>query len=309
LKELCEIYGPTVYELYENIVTLLPELMVDELSEIMLNWYLKNAVEPYRSEIMYVSNCSNVPLGDVVAINLLYDMTAWCTSIVAADDDGVIFHGRNLDYAGLPLLRNLTFVGQYINSNGDILYTGAPFFGYVGLWTGFKYDAFSLSGDERDQGSVVANIRAIRDDYWPSGWLMRDVLANENSFDAALKRLNNTQVMAPVYYILGGLKYPDGAVITRDQEHSYNLWMLENSYLDWYEVETNYDWWTPPPVNDDRRDPAINAMNAMGRDNLTAMNLYNDVMSINPVLNDGTLYTTIMSASNKTLFYTRIRFP
>ena len=64
----------------------------------------------------------------------------------------------------------------------------------------------------------------------------------------------------------------------------------------------------PPPARDDRRDPAIKNMNAMGQNNLTAMNLY-DVLSQPPVLNDGTLYTTIMSASNASLYYTRVRFP
>ena len=49
-------------------------------------------------------------------------------------------------------------------------------------------------------------------------------------------------------------------------------------------------------------------MNAMGQSNLTVMGLYN-VLSQPPVLNDGTIYTTVMSASNSSLYYTRIRYP
>eukprot|EP01083_Nonionella_stella_P227473 807047_1 len=96
--------------------------------------------------------------------------------------------------------------------------------------------------------------------------------------------------MAPIYYILGGVKYPQGAIITRDQEHSYNLWELNGTingtknYLDWYIVETNYDWWEPAPSRDDRRGDAINYMNNMGQTNLNEMNLYNQVMSGDDVL-------------------------
>ena len=39
------------------------------------------------------------------------------------------------------------------------------------------------------------------------------------------------------------MKYPEGAVVTRNQTYSFNLWPLETSYLGWYDVETNYDWW------------------------------------------------------------------
>ena len=35
-------------------------------------------------------------------------------------------------------------------------------------------------------------------------------------------------------------------------------------------METNYDLWDNPPADDDRRDPAIKAMNAIGQANITA---------------------------------------
>ena len=308
LKPLCEEYKEYVVDIYEGIITTLPPDTVKPLEDIMVNWFLKNAIEPYRSEMYYISQCAKVPLGAVVTMNLLYDMTAACTSIVAEDENGIIYHGRNLDYGDIPILRNATYIATYINNNSDILYVGTPFFGYSGLWTGFKQNAFSISGDERDQGSIIENIESIHDDYWPSGWLIRDVLMNENNFEQALNRLNNTKLMAPVYYILGGTYNKQGAIITRDQEHSYNLWLLQNSAL-WYQIETNYDWWLPPPAHDDRRDPAIKAMNNMGQSNLNQMNLYNDVMSKNPVLNGNTIYTVIMSAVNQSAFYVRARFP
>ena len=102
----CEEFGKYDMDIYENMTKLFPDLFVEDLEEIMLNWYIKNAQEPYKSEMQYFAECSGVPLGGIVAINLIYDMTAFCTSIVAEDENGIIYHGRNLDYGDLPLLRN-----------------------------------------------------------------------------------------------------------------------------------------------------------------------------------------------------------
>eukprot|EP01084_Bolivina_argentea_P017048 31847_1 len=313
LKPLCDEYGIYAEDIYANMKKQVPAAEYDSIELLLLHWFNKNAVDPYRSEIEYISSCTNVTVGGMVFFNLLYDMTAGCTSIIAADNNNVIYHGRNLDYPEIPTLRNATYIGKYMNGKNELLYSGVHFFGYVGLWTGVKYNKFSLSGNERKIGNLVDNIYAIHDDYWPSGWLMREVIANATSFNDALFTLNNTKVTASVYYILGGTHYPEGAVITRDQETSYHLWLLngtntDNNYLNWYETQTNDDWWGPPA--DVRRNESIEYMNDMGRGNLNEMNLWNEVMSQFKVLNKGTIYTTIMSASNKSLCpgYTRIRY-
>ena len=48
-------------------------------------------------------------------------------------------------------------------------------------------------------------------------------------------------------------------------------------------------------------------MNEMGQNNLNQMNLFN-VMSKYPVMDIGTIYTVIMSASNQSAFYIRVRY-
>ena len=40
-----------------------------------------------------------ISLGELAAINLMYEFTVFCTSIVAESEDGSIYHGRNLDYS------------------------------------------------------------------------------------------------------------------------------------------------------------------------------------------------------------------
>ena len=131
-----------------------------------------------------------------------------------------------------------------------------------------------------------------------------------NSFNDALQLLCYTKIIAPIYYIIGGIDYQtpsQGAVVTRNSSHLVNLWMLDDSEYIWYLVETNYDHWTNPPKNDNRRTPAINAMNSVGQDNINFNSLFG-VLSTVPVLNNNTVYTALMSASNITFYNATIRF-
>jgi hypothetical protein len=97
------------------------------------------------------------------------------------------------------------------------------------------------------------------------GFLSRYLMENDTTFDAALARLSNQDLIAPAYFILGGVNGDQGAVVTRFQEKLVDVWRLNASspgIEQWYLLETNYDHWTPPPASDDRRTPGMRAMNA-----------------------------------------------
>ncbi|ETO36034.1 hypothetical protein RFI_01028, partial [Reticulomyxa filosa] len=342
---VCEDKKDFAIQLYQQIFGGLTAPEVSVLTTLGNDYLESRVFEPYKSEIEYFSECTGIPQGDVMMLNLLYDVTAHCTSIVAENEDGLecsrfvlffffkkkkgtIIHGRNLDY-GLPVLRNDTFAARFTDGNNNTIYFGTSFFGYLGMWTGFKPMQFSLSGnistspfflnkkkkkeeetsdqikknkkgDERDQGSLIENLEKIYEDWRPTGWLMRDVLTNATDYDEALNMLITTHIDAPVYYILGGLIYPQGAVVTRNQSEAVDVWKLADSNYGWYLVETNYDvlfWfflnfivnhWLPPPPNDDRLDPAVKAMDETGQSNLTYVTLF-DVLSVHPVYNNNTV--------------------
>jgi len=63
-------------------------------------------------EIAGVAEVLGVEVGEIVMMNLFYELVAQCTSIVAETPDGKIYHARNLDFGvGLAFtdgLRNLT---------------------------------------------------------------------------------------------------------------------------------------------------------------------------------------------------------
>lgn len=272
-----------------------------EMLSIMSSAVLEEIPEPYQDELVGVAEYCNLTIGEVVIFNVLYEMTAYkdtdsraCTSIVATLPNGNIIHGRNLDY-GIPGLNTLA-VNLDFQKNGKTVYKGTTFAGYIGLMTAFKPNGFSVSVDERDQGQWSRNdLEAAK--VGPKGiisLIIRDLVANASmTFPSAVQVLSTMELIAPCYIIVGGIKDSEGVVITRNRTKAIDVWHLNSTQ--WFLVETNYDHWVDPPKQDDRRDPAIKMMQSVGRQNLNSDSLLK-VLSVSPVLNSGTTYTTLMSA-------------
>ncbi|XP_069599501.1 N-acylethanolamine-hydrolyzing acid amidase-like [Ranitomeya imitator] len=277
--------------------------IIRPLAEVELAFLIH---EPYAGEIKGIARTLGVNVGDVVALNLCYEATAFCTSIIAQDDNGNVYHGRNLDYNFPDILRKLTMDLDFIQ-NEKVAYTGTTFLGYVGLWTGQRPYVFTVSGDARVKGDWWKNaISAFFKRSSPVSWLVRDALNADNDFEAAALRLSKTPIIAETYYIMGGTQPKEGLVITRNRDGPADLWPLDPLHGEWFRVETNYDHWTTPPPFDDRRSPAIKALNATGQTNINTDSLYK-VLSVKPVINSNTIYTTVMSAASPEKYTTRIR--
>ncbi|XP_064509832.1 N-acylethanolamine-hydrolyzing acid amidase [Pseudopipra pipra] len=262
--------------------------------------------QPFAGEIVGLCQALGISLGDGILLNFAYESTAFCTSIVAQDDKGNIYHGRNLDYDFVDILSKITVDVQFIKS-GQVAYQGTTFLGYVGLWTGQRPHKFTISGDERDGGRWWENaIAAFLNRNYPVSWLVRDTLSRAEDFQSAVLRLAGIPIIAEVYYIVGGVSPKEGMVITRNRKGPADLWPLDPLGGAWFRVETNYDHWTTPPPFDDRRTAAIKALNATGQQNINFDTLFK-VLSVKPVLNVNTVYTTVMSAAFPDKYQTWIR--
>ncbi|XP_028515242.1 acid ceramidase [Exaiptasia diaphana] len=268
---------------------------------------------PYKEEIIGLSKASGIPVGEVVLYNIFYEVFTVCTSIVAENKKGKLYHARNLDFGlfvgwdnktdtwGLsevlrPLVVNLDF-----KKGGKTLYKTVSFAGYVGVITGLKPGLFSLTLNERFNinGGYIGIIEWIfgkRDAKW-SSFLSRDVLEHANSFSEAHDMLANTEVLAPVYYILGGNKSGEGVVVTRDRTKNLQENRMDPAKGKWFVLQTNYDFWKPPLLIDDRRTPGTFCMNKVGQSEIGFKGLYN-VLSSQPVLNKLTTYTVLMQVNS-----------
>ncbi|XP_072352407.1 N-acylethanolamine-hydrolyzing acid amidase-like isoform X2 [Scyliorhinus torazame] len=230
--------------------------------------------QPYEAEIRGICKALGLNLGDGLLINLFYEISGFCTSIVAQDSRGNIYHGRNLDYAFIDILRSLTVDLQFVK-NGQIVYKGTTFVGFVGLWTGQSANKFTISGNARVRGDWWETmIAALLKRDPPPSWLIRDTLLEAVDFQSALIKLSKSPITASVYYILAGVKPTEGVIITRNLNGPVDIWPLMPKKGQWYRVETNYDHWEPPPPYDDRRTPANHALNATGQKNINLPTLF-----------------------------------
>jgi penicillin V acylase-like amidase (Ntn superfamily) len=99
-----------------------------------------------------------------------------CTSIVAQDPSGNVFHGRNMDWNLPNNLRNLTVQADFVK-NGTVVFTADVTTGYVGIVTGVSKYGFSLSINERERGGepLVDSLNALLRHAWCPTHLERQV--------------------------------------------------------------------------------------------------------------------------------------
>ncbi|XP_061640303.1 N-acylethanolamine-hydrolyzing acid amidase-like isoform X3 [Phyllopteryx taeniolatus] len=207
--------------------------------------------EPYGEELRGMAAHFGTSLSDTIMLNFAYEASAFCTSIVAQDKHGNVYHGRNLDYPH-SVLRNLTV---------NVIF--------------------------RKAGKT---------------------LEKAEDFQDAVLRLSKIPIITGVYYIVGGARAGEGVVITRDRGGPADIWPLDPLSGGWYRVETNFDHWLPSPAKDHRREAAEKAMNATGQEHINMYALY-QVLSIFPVCNGITVYTTIMSGATPEKYTTLVRPP
>ncbi|XP_075716265.1 acid ceramidase [Rhinoderma darwinii] len=287
------------------------EKLID-LVDTKLPAIVGNLPPPFDEEMKGIADASGLPLGEVLLFNIFYEVFTVCTSVVAEDTSGKLFHARNLDFGlflGWDVKNNSWMVTELLRPlvvnvnfqrNNKTVFLSTSFAGYVGMLTGMKPGILTLTMNERfslDGGyiGVLEWILGIRQGAWMS-FLTRSVLENATSYAEAKTLLSKTVLLAPAYFILGGNKSGDACVITRSRQSCLDIWELDIPKGQWYVLETNYDHWKPPLPIDNRRAPAIKCMDRTTQKNISFATIY-DLLSTKPVLNKLTTYTTLMSVS------------
>jgi hypothetical protein len=107
----------------------------------------------------------------------------------------------------------------------------------------------------------------------------------------------------PLRYVILTRRYSPRR-LRPDQSHREGVWPLTED--DHFRLVTNYDHWDDVPEDDNRRDPANDCMNQYDFESLSLTGSIYDCLSTAPVLNKGTVYTTLMNPK-KDIFETTIR--
>ena len=256
--------------------------------------------EEFAQEMLGISEVTGVPPGLVVLCNLVYELVSACTSVVAQAPNGTVFHARNLDFGdGGAFTSDLTVdaLNVYFLQSGGVRYVATTYAGYIGVLTGERAGAFSVSIDQHLGPSWEVLFNVVEGIYLRKasviGLLIRQVLDSNASYPEALRVFSDHALLAEVYIILAGVSSGQGAVITRMRNFPQNVWPLDAAAGRWYVLETNYPHWKPDNPTDDRATVAEAQMQAMGQQNLSYDGLWG-VLSTVPVLNALTTYTALM---------------
>jgi len=279
-------------------------VILGDIGKLLNDYYFP---QDLGEEIQGCAEALGVDYGWVALLNLGYEVSDACTSIVAQTNDGKMLHARNMDFwAGMGFtdtLKQMAYQAEF-QKGGKLVFHATIFAGYVGILSGMKPGAFALTVNTRFYPEGISQlfyeiIAAIEEKNASLvTFLARRVFVNENDFDSAVENLSNDYLIADVYYTVSGVAPGQGVVISRNRQNASDVWRL-NAPTSWYEVETNYDHWEQPPWFDDRLTPTNEAMNAMGRDNLSLDSLYK-VISTKPTLNLQTTYSILACAADGT---------
>lgn len=175
----------------------------------------------YGAELKGIAKASGLPLGRVVMLQIAYEAFAACTSIVVDGADGHPLHIRTMDWE-MEALKALTVELDFVRA-GEVVCRASSWAGYVGVLTGLRPGAFSVSvnyrrterGSNDPLGALLTNVKRGAVRHWPVSFLVREVLTDCGDFRAALGALASSELMAPTYLTLCGTQTGEGAIITR----------------------------------------------------------------------------------------------
>jgi len=231
----------------------------------------------------------------------LFDLAAICSSIVVKTGDGSIIHGRNLDFPGNMLMRNMAYIGQYYR-NGKLVFEGLNIAGDVGTFTAQKAGAFSATvnwrGNHRTLNDTLENLGYALLGRMSMGMLIRHGFEEANTFQQAVKIFSNTKTCVLGYITMAGVKGYEGMIISRDHDGFAHLDQL--SATNWYLVQTNDDHFAGDCQTRCALEHKI--LDGLGASGVTTDTLLKNVLYVCPILNRLTAYTVMFNNTGKGTF-------
>jgi N-acylethanolamine-hydrolysing acid amidase len=191
-------------------------------------------------ELTGIAEQLGVSLGKVILLQLTYDISTCCTSMVANSNfkDSPPIHIRTMDW-DMSYLKDLTINCEFI-SKGRVIYKTTTWAGYIGALTGMRPGGFSVSVNFRrtNTGEIWTNVKKAIKSSWPIGFLVRHVLQVAGDFNKAVEWFSDAQLIAPCYLTVGGVANNEGIIITRSHNKTDFTWRLG---VDGPCIQTNKD--------------------------------------------------------------------
>lgn len=101
--------------------------------------------------------------------------------------------------------------------------------GSVFALTGIRHGAFAINVDTRKAKHFYNDLISVMvDNAIPTVWLLRRTLEQQTTYEQATKRLKETRIGGPVYYVVSGVGPNEGMVIERDTDSVHAFYELNN---------------------------------------------------------------------------------
>lgn len=160
-----------------------------------MEWFARNEFkyQDFVAEIDAQSKLMNVPFEKMFFYNFFYEFSTipLCTGFLVRNKDGVVLHGRNLDFEMWELVSKLLVTIDYYK-DGKFLYSSDSVVITAFALTGMKPGAFSINVDTRYTRNFEENlISIIKNNAIPTCWLLRKVFEEETTYAGAVQRLKN----------------------------------------------------------------------------------------------------------------------
>ena len=257
----------------------------------------------YSLEMKAIAERSGMDLGRLVLLQHIYEASACCTSIVLEGNEFPV-HIRCMDWE-MDILKPLT-IEIDCRKGGQTVFVATTWAGFLGVFTGMRPGQWSCSLNFRvtTDGSFWGNLKSAMKGSTPSGFLMRYLLETEPTYDTAVEKLASTPLVAPCYISVCGALPGQGCLLTRHakgEEHRWNL--AEQGPF----VQTNIDHWSFEDTQDvmnsiRRREIAFNIILDKKRPHAGVTDEFLwKMMSTTPILNDITIYGTLMVPGERRL--------
>lgn len=297
-------------EKIKNIEGELDKFMKEIVLSSSLMWLMKKLAEwgkvLYSEELISISKESGISLGKLTAMQLVYEMFACCTSIIANESQHKYpIHIRTMDW-DFSFLKDITIELEYIRG-GQTIGIVTTWLGYVGVLTGMRNNQYAVSVNYRrsDKPSLWTNIIKAITYEWPIGFLLRTIIENDDNFNTALTNLQTSKLIAPCYFIVSGTKPGDAYIVIRNRDSAFRTYNNKNDETGHHPlIQTNIDSCIRCP-----RDNILwsyeryNATRQLLEQNKNFVNegLLWEIVNTHPMNNEETVYATFMCA--KTMQY------
>merc|ERR1712070_539519 len=168
-----------------------------------------------------------------------------CTGIIAtSDEDGTVYHARNLDFSFAEYLQPMTYTGIFTKGGSEI-FRAQTIAGYAAILTGMRKgpNGYAIEINTRFPDHWGGNSEMIKNVFTNkislSGWTKRKILEEQDNYEDAVEALSTTPYCSTEYNIVSGVK--KGTILGRGADGlAYQMPLIESDKK--YIIMTNFDY-------------------------------------------------------------------